>query len=176
MKPQAQFGRRAPPPATAPVRRGGTVSIELTPERRALLFASRDSAAAVASGGAFPPWSRGAGLIACAAVSAFAVALSLGRQRVEPPDAGALVFQLISIASNIGASCWLTYKICNWRRHAGFLAYGLAGACINAALSWFGGQLGLGESELGYVAEAVAGGGAALLYLLLAGRNRASVF
>jgi hypothetical protein len=170
MKPQAQFGRRARPLAE-PVRRGGIVAVELTPEQRALLFAPVDGAARTMAT-AVAPWSRGAGLIACAAASAFAVALSLARQGAEPPDAGALAFQLLSIASNISLSCWLAHKICCWRGLGGFVAYGVAGAGVNMALSWLGAQLGLGESDLSYAADAVAGGGAALLYLRLAGRNR----
>lgn len=172
MKPQAPFGRRAPPTQT-PLRRGLTAAVALTPEQRALLFASSDGAAAVATAHELPPWSRGAGFIACAVASTFAVALSLVRQGGEP-DAFALAFQLFSIALNISLSCWLAHRICNWRGLCGYVAYGLAGAGVNMALAWLGAQLGLGESDLGYVADDLAGGGAALLYLLLAGRNRAS--
>lgn len=168
MKPQVQFGRRAPPP----LRLARTAGVELTPAQRALFFAPDDGAAAAGSAAEVAPWSRGAGLIACAVASAFAVALSLARQGAEPPDAFAMAFRLFSIASNISLSCWLAHKICGWRGLSGYIAYGLAGAGVNLSLSWLGAQLGLGESELGYAADALAGGGAALLYLLLAGRKR----
>lgn len=168
MKPQASFGRRAPP---APLRRGGTAAVALTPAQRALLFAPGDGVADSGAARKSAPWSRCAGFVACAVASALAVALSLARQEGEP-NAFALAFQLFSIASNISVSCWLAQKLCCWRGLSGFVAYGLAGAGVNLGLSWLGAQLGLGESDLGYAADAVAGGGAALLYLLLAGRNR----
>ncbi len=205
MKPQAQFGRRATPPqAGARVRPDLRVAtpVELTQAQRALLFAADDEAGAPAISAAPgpAPWSRGAGLIACAAVSAVAVALTLNLQRqgAEPAglDAtslaatglaatglaatgatvfgatgpGALAWLLFSVASNIGTSCWLTHKFCGWRGLGDFVAYGIVGACISAALSYLSAFLGLGESDLGYAADAVTGGVAALLYLLLAGR------
>lgn len=167
--------------------------IALTPAQRAYLFGADAPAAREDILRAKKPKTRGAGLIACLAVTAVVVALTLlGKPHdtvaALPPqleDQAKAVFQLAGrwftpltlawsifiIASNLAANLWLTEKLCGWRRWSGFPAFSLIGAAMSVVVAFATALIGLGDTEIGYGMEALSGGGAAALYRLLAGRR-----
>ena len=74
-----------------------------------------------------------------------------------------LAWSMFVIASNLGANLWLTRKFCFWRGLASLPAFAASGAVIGFLVAAVTALIGLGETEIGYFAEAFSGGGAALL-------------
>jgi hypothetical protein len=196
MKQPAAFGRRN---AAAPVARraavappGDSSAIALTPEQRAYLFGA-DAETADAAPERPPAPARFAGPIACLSITALVAALTLfGKPHDSvaalPPgleDQAKAVFQLAGgwfepltllwsifvIAANLSANLWLTQKFCGWGRWSGLPAFSAIGAVMSVMVAFLTALIGLGDSEIGYVFEALSGGGAAALYRLLAGRR-----
>jgi hypothetical protein len=198
----AAFGRRnralAPSaPVTAP-----KPELVLTPEQRAYLFGARekeeaaepDLAGAYARPTPEPRPVRRAGLIACAAMTALAVALSsIGKHdaalagvptAIEPmtenflalvgPAAGpfALAWSIFVNFANFSANLWLTRKLSGALGLAGLPAYAGLGAAIGLCVALLSSVAGLGESDIGFAMEALAGAGVAGLYWLLSGVAR----
>ena len=189
MNKPASFGRRgvaAPRKTPAPE----TTELSLTPEQRTYLFGATAAPPRDEPEGAIEPLhARHAGLIASLAATALITGLSfIGKPQdaATPPlgldaQAGALLglaegwlgplglaWSIFATASNVAFNLWLTRKVCAWRNATTLPAFALAGAVASAAIAFFTAMLGLGDSEIGYAMEALAGGAAAALYRLLA--------
>jgi hypothetical protein len=145
---------------------------------------------------ASPPVRR-AGLIACAAITAVVAALrALGAHESAPaalagiPDAVApmsrqalaligsgagplaLVWSILVNFGNFSANLWLTRKISGALGVATLPAFLGLGAGLGFGVAWLSCVAGMGDSEIGYAMEALAGAGVAGLYWLLSGAAR----
>jgi hypothetical protein len=184
----AAFGRRNRALARPPARPAPAPELVLTPEQRARLFDDADpekptawpSVAAPREAARAPV--RRAGLVACAAGTAVVVALgAFGGHDAALADSdflsligsGAGSFALIwSIAvnfANFSANLWLTRKLSGVLGVATLPAYMGLGAALGVGAAWLSCVTGMGDSNIGYDMEALAGAGVAGLYRLLSG-------
>jgi len=194
----AAFGRRNLSPSLAnkpaPAAKLAPAPV-LTPAQRAYLFAGEETGAPdkPAAAATRPP--RGAGLIACAAVTAVTVALgSIGKHDVAltglPPavepmsqdflaligsGAGPFALAWTSLITfvNFSANLLIARKLASALALSAPPAYAALGAGLGLAMAWGAQALGLGASDIGLAMEALAGGAVAALYRLLCGPARA---
>jgi hypothetical protein len=195
----AQFGRRGlSAPKTSVAAAPVSFDVAMTPEQRALLLGDCRNGDAAAQSFAAPsdahraPWSRGAGFAACAASTCLVAAFTLtgkphdniaalpsmfepaAKDLVAQTAGGwfgaiSILWSIFIIASNLGLNLWLSHKFCALAQWRGLSAFASTGAAVSVAVAFVTATLGLGDSEIGYVMEALSGGGAAFLYRLLAG-------
>ncbi|MCI4677238.1 hypothetical protein K9U39_13320 [Rhodoblastus acidophilus] len=176
MSKTASFGRRggaasrpAPPPRTA----NGPTDIALTPEQRALLFdAPKASDSVDLAAPARAPRARRAGTVATFAIAAIVVALSFRMPRGgDALTTAEMAESILSIGANLGVSLWLTRMICARRKWSSLAALFLVGAAISGVFAVASAALGFGDGAISPAVAALAGGGAAALYRLVAGRR-----
>ncbi|MGO8738485.1 hypothetical protein [Rhodoblastus sp.] len=169
----ASFGRRggaalqsAPRPENSAVRE----EIALTPEQRALLFATPEAEFAAAKAPAAS--NRLAASLAGLSITLPVVALNFHLSRDDGGVAAlSLGWSLFAVGSDMAVNLWLTRKICGWLKLANVAAFFVVGAAISWALSYLNAAIGMGD-ELTPALAIPAGGAAAALYCLLAGRVR----
>jgi hypothetical protein len=189
----AAFGRRKSV-ASPPVPPAPGPELVLTPQQRAYLFADQKAAEIdpARSLSREKPVRR-AGLIACAAMTAAAVALSsigkhesalAGLPTALAPMGQEFLAQIGSVAGpfalawsilidffNFCANLWLTRKL-GGALGAGTPAFVGLGALTGVAMASLSAVFGLGASDIGLPLEALAGAGVAWLYRLLSGAAR----
>ena len=173
MNKTASFGRRGgAPPSPAPASRAVALGdeIALTPDQRALLFATPEADVSA-------PMAPAASNRLAANLAALSITLPIVALTFHMPRGGAafiplrLGWSLFSVGSDLVVNLWLTRKICGWFALSGVPAFFLIGAAISWAFSLFNAAIGLGD-DLTPALAIPAGGAAAALYWLLAGRLR----
>ncbi len=172
MSKTATFGRRggaALQSAPRPQAVAFPDEIALTPSPRAL-FATPEAGVSAAKAPAAS--NRLAAILAALTITLPVVALTFHLPRGGGASiALRLGWSLFSVGSDLVANLWLTRKFCGWLDWSGVPAFFLAGAAISWAFSIFNASVGLGD-DLTPALAVPAGGAAAALYWLLAGRLR----
>ena len=144
------LGRRAPRAAPAPVRRAGLV---------ACAAATAVVVALGALGGHGPRW-RG-----CRTPSRRRAGIHV----LIGAAALALIWSIAVNFANFSANLWLTRKLSGVLGVATLPAYMGLGAALGVGAAWLSCVTGMGDSNIGYDMEALAGAGVAGLYRLLSG-------
>jgi hypothetical protein len=90
------------------------------------------------------------------------------------PVAGplALAWSIVVNYANFSANLWLTRKLAGALGVAGVPAFAGIGAVLGLGVAWVSYVAGLGDSDIGFAMEALAGAGVAGLYRLLSGAAR----
>ena len=193
------FGRRRAAPPSLPTAsfQATPLDVALTPEQRAYIFGAESlpEESPRREGAVLPPHSRRAAWVACGAVTAIVTAATLlGKSHdtvaALPPAMAEqakaafalagdgfgpvlLFWSIFVVCCNLAANLWLTRKFCFWFGWFGVPAFVATSALLSVVVATTTGFIGLGDTEIGYFAEAASGAGAGLLYRLLAGRARA---
>ena len=81
----------------------------------------------------------------------------------------ALIWSIAVNFANFSANLWLTRKVCGVLGVATLPAYMGLGAALGVGAAWLSCVSGMGDSNIGYAMEALAGAGVAGLYRLLSG-------